>query len=432
MSGSEGRIFTGSEDRTIRCWDVDTGECIRVIRSHSGAVTGLCMAGNDRIVSGSADRKLRVFDTAGNLCGEAEFESEIMAVASLSSLAPYPIIKEAFLSPEATRGERGSSTAPHARPSCVQVIACGGVQIPSPAQPMFHIVDVNTTTTSDSVSEGEVNKEQSELLTAVFDNSKDNGVVTCAAISAAGAKGKGILIAGSYDKGVRVLHNVFSFGCDSETKTTDSEVGDENVEGDNDTLERAHTSAAQASPISMEILGFHDHGVRSVAISADGRWAVSGGREGVIKVWEIPEDSNQSSPNRSKKGGSKLVAEFEAHKGVVFSLCMSPNSRVLLSTGSDNEMRVWDLSLVVYARRLVLNHSRELWAKGRVRRARAKRYSGSTSPRRGGGGRGGSTGSGDGVSAIEAFVKFKDQRQHILENLFALPEIIYAKIIMYL
>lgn len=431
MSGSEGRIFTGSEDRTIRCWDVDTGECIRVIRSHSGAVTGLCMAGNDRIVSGSADRKLRVFDTAGNLCGEAEFENEIMAVASLPPLPlpPYPK-KEAFLSPEATRGERGSSTAPHTRPSCVQVIACGGVQIPSPAQPMFHIVDVDTTTTSDSVSEGEANKEQSELLTAVFDNSKENGVVTCAGISAAGAKGRGILIAGSYDKGVRILYNVFSLSCNSETKTADAEVDYGNAAGGNGTLGRTHTSAAQASPISMEMLGSHDHGVRSVAISADGRWAVSGGREGFIKVWEIPEDSNQSSPDRSKRRGSKLVAEFEAHKGVVFSLCMSPNARVLLSTGSDNEVRVWDLSLVVYARRLVLNHSRELWAKGRIRRARAKRHIGSSSPRRGVGR--GSTGSGDGVSALEAFVKFKDQRQHILENLFALPEIIYAKILMYL
>ena len=387
------------------------------------------------------------------MCGEAEFEGEIMAVASptaptsrtLSSGVPPPsrtlssgmpptsrrgdIVKELFLSPEATRAGRGKSSP---APSRVQVFACGGMHIPAPAQPMLHVVHVDTAATSNAIAAGGNNREQSDLFTALFESHEDTGVVSCVAISTAGARGRGILLAGSYDKGVRILRNVLSSGDDIESRTATAGGGrrDESDEDGDGTIGHKQTPSTQAPSGVMEMLGYHRDGVRAVAISADGRWAVSGGREGHIKVWEVPQDPPRSRTFRSKGGETEPVADFEAHRGVVLSLCMSPDARVLLSAGSDNDVRVWDLALVVYARRLVLNRSRELWATGRVRRARAKRHSSSISPKRAG--RGGGAASGDGISALEAFGRSKDQRQQILESLFALPEIIYAKILMYL
>lgn len=111
---------------------------------------------------------------------------------------------------------------------------------------------------------------------------------------------------------------------------------------------------------------------------------------------------------------------------------MSPDARVLVSGGSDRFIRVWDLSLVVRARRMEINRARALWSDGRLRRTRTKRMSSSSSAGSGGSSNG-TTGIWDGAGGVvKAFHVSREHRQHTLENLFALPEIIYAKVVMYL
>eukprot|EP00903_Cladosiphon_okamuranus_P007698 g7460.t1 len=430
--GPDGRVLTASEDRTLRVWDVDTGDCLRVIRSHSGSVTSLCMAGPDRIITGSSDKKLRVFDIGGHLCGETELDSEILAVAS----PPLPVQRRRP-SRGGGRGSRGNGgggrkadgdqflrtdSNSNTAPAVVRILACGGTYIPAPTKPMLCSVDVKTKPTSNAVVEDDVSggrPEGSNLCTGRSEYDDDDertaameaGMITCVAISAAGARGRGILATGSYDKGVRVLHNVLSSDRDSSDKTHRS----------------SPRKGASPPPVTMRLLGRHKDGVRSVAISADGRWVVSGDREGRMKVWEVP----QEAPSAADGPLCRAEAEFEAHKGYVYALCMSPDARTVVSGGSDRAFRVWDLSLIVYARRMVLNRLRALWTAGRLRRARQKRHSSSSrssvSPKRSGGGKGGKAG----VQVLKAFNGSREQRQQILENLFALPEIIYAKVLMY-
>lgn len=433
MPGPDGCVLTASEDRTLRVWDVDTGDCLRIIRSHSGSVTSLCMAGADRIVTGSSDKKLRVFDISGHLCGETELDSEILAVAS----PPLPVPRKRPSRGGGRGGRRGSEWArkddteqPRAdsnnppAPPVVRILACGGTYIPTPTKPMLRSVDVDTKPTEDAVAGNELARpDKSNLCTgrSEYDDddeheaAKEAGMMTCVAISAAGARGRGILATGSYDKGVRVLHNVLSSDRDSNQRPLPSSA--------------KNGTASPPPPVTMRLLGRHKDGVRAVAISADGRWVVSGDREGRMKVWEVPQEA---PPGGDGPSPCEAEAEFEAHKGYVYALCMSPDARTVVSGGSDRAFRVWDLSLVVYARRMGLNRLRALWTAGRLRRARQKRNSTSTSsrssasPRRSGGG-----GGKGGVQVLKAFDGSREQRQQILEGLFALPEIIYAKVLMY-
>lgn len=37
-------LGTGSSDRTVRLWDVVTGECVRVFSGHKGAITALAFS----------------------------------------------------------------------------------------------------------------------------------------------------------------------------------------------------------------------------------------------------------------------------------------------------------------------------------------------------------------------------------------------------
>ncbi|CAM9767521.1 unnamed protein product, partial [Sphacelaria rigidula] len=96
-------------------------------------------------------------------------------------------------------------------------------------------------------------------------------------------------------------------------------------------------------------------------------------------VWEILSEARP--PGAAPPAAE---ADFEAHCGVIFSMCMSPDARVLVSGGSDRFIRVWDLSLVVRARRMEINRARALWSDGRLRRTRTKRMSSSSSAGSGG------------------------------------------------
>lgn len=443
MPGPEGRVLTASEDRTIRMWDVETGECARVIRSHSGAVTGLCMASADRIVTGASDKKLRVFDASGNICGEAELDSEIMAVASpllLPLPLPLPHSKNKNRSlpagnssgkgadPAGTTGAGGNVTVngtsagagvaaakkqSKASLSNVRVFACGGVQVPAPIKPMLRRLEVNPRSTETAVST-ESSSRPNMCTSRVEKVDGEEGIVTSMAISSAGSKGKGILVTGSYDKGVRVLRNVL---C----PYSDAQSGSSPLSSEEDEEPEDERSQPRGSKVSMELLGRHAEGVRCVAVSADGRWAASGCRGGCINVWEIA--SQARSPDDEPP---PPLGYIEGHAGVVFSLCMSPDARLLVSAGSDRHVRVWDLSLIVYARRLVLNRFRALWSMARIRGVRPKRTRTSSSPSSGPGA------PGSGISASKTFRTSREQRQVILESLFALPDIIYAKVLMYL
>ena len=445
------------------------------------------------------------------MCGEAELDSEIMAVscAPLPAPTPPPSLLGAVSRADKVKRSSSSSIQPPAKasalsssfssfcsssspltpaqpaltPAVVRVFACGGTHIPAPARPMLRRVDVETAKTTAAVAVNAGSLPESNLRTmaavaAACDGRPDAeaGVVTCVAISAAGAKGRGVLVTGSYDKAVRVLRNVIS-PTPTSSSSFDSNDDDDNDDDDDGRVVRDTENAPPpppspsprsslpdggAPPVSMRVLGRHEDGVRSVAVSADGRWAVSGGREGTIKVWELSEEEDAlaaaataAAEAAAAVSGKEVVeasrakACFQAHRGVVFSLCMSPDSRVLVSAGSDNDVRVWDLSLVVYSRRMCLNRLRALWTAGRIRRARPKRNSGgsggggASSPKRtngaGGGGRGEDASGSRGLaaaeagelSALKAFVRSREQRQQILESLFALPDIIYAKIFMY-
>ncbi|CAM9730567.1 unnamed protein product [Ectocarpus sp. 4 AP-2014] len=248
-----------------------------------------------------------------------------------------------------------SSPAPVV-PPVVRILACGGTFLPAPAKPMLRRVDVRTAVAAamadqaggeeaDVVSrpaksdlcaaaagrserdgeneEGEEEEEEEEEDDDARGGGeaavKEAGIMTCVAISAAGARGRGILVTGSYDKGVRVLHNVLCPDRENPPSSSDEDGA-------------AAAAAAPPPPVTMRMLGHHEEGVRAVAISADGRWAVTGDRKGLVKVWEVPREAPPGADREPSSSDGAAEAEFEAHKGYVYSLCMSPDARTVART----------------------------------------------------------------------------------------------------
>lgn len=67
---ADGRLaLTGSSDKTLKLWDVETGRCLQTFEGHLDAVTCVCLSGDGRYgLSGCMDKSLKLWDVASGSC----------------------------------------------------------------------------------------------------------------------------------------------------------------------------------------------------------------------------------------------------------------------------------------------------------------------------------------------------------------------------
>ena len=62
---ADGRIVSGSEDKSIKVWDLSSnggvGSCVLTLTGHTGYVYSVCQLADGRIVSGSDDKSIKVW-----------------------------------------------------------------------------------------------------------------------------------------------------------------------------------------------------------------------------------------------------------------------------------------------------------------------------------------------------------------------------------
>lgn len=56
------RAISGSNDRTLRIWDLETGQTLRTFKGHTNRISTVAVVDGRRVISGSEDRTLRVWD----------------------------------------------------------------------------------------------------------------------------------------------------------------------------------------------------------------------------------------------------------------------------------------------------------------------------------------------------------------------------------
>ncbi len=87
LSSDGTRALSGSLDRTVRVWDLSSGECLQVLEGHSGDVNSVSLSSDGtRALSGGGDRTVRVWDVSSGECLQVlEGHSEWVNSVSLSS-----------------------------------------------------------------------------------------------------------------------------------------------------------------------------------------------------------------------------------------------------------------------------------------------------------------------------------------------------------
>jgi len=90
--------------------------------------------------------------------------------------------------------------------------------------------------------------------------------------------------------------------------------------------------------VEVEVAGSHERGeghergdghVAAVALTADGRLALTGGSDGAARLWDLPS--------------GRCLRTLEGHLGELESVALTPDGRLALTGGSDGAARLWDL-----------------------------------------------------------------------------------------
>lgn len=75
----------------------------------------------------------------------------------------------------------------------------------------------------------------------------------------------------------------------------------------------------------------------SVAFLGSGRRLAAGNREGVLLVWDLPEEPSKEPPAPTRK--------LEGHTNAINRLVATDDGKLLVSVSHDRSVRVWDLNL---------------------------------------------------------------------------------------
>ena len=108
------------------------------------------------------------------------------------------------------------------------------------------------------------------------------------------------------------------------------------VSGSEDRTVRVYDLKAGYPATEQIVLKSHELAVNCVTISPDGRWLVTGGRDSILRIWDMQNRQSMATP-----------IELQEHEGWISTLVFSPDGRWLASGSYDNTIRLWRMTGVV-------------------------------------------------------------------------------------
>jgi WD40 repeat protein len=332
VSADGRRAVSGSDDHTVRVWDLDSGELVRTLTGHEDAVHSVAISADGRhAVSGSDDHTVRVWDLdSGELVRTLTGHHRPVRAVAVSADGRRAVSRDSAVSRrvrgtvrvwdldsgELVRTLTGHDDLVHS----VAVSADGRRAVSGHYDHTVRVWDLDS----------------GELVRTLTGH---DDPVHLVAISADGRR--------AVSRGPRGTVRVWDLDSGEQLRTLTGHHGE------------MHSVAVSADGRRV-VSGSDDHTVRvwdlssgelvrtltvpdrSIAISADGRRTISRGPRGTVRVWDL--DSGE--PMRTPAG----------HDGPVHSVRVSADGRRAVSGGDDHTVRVWDLSSGELVRTLTGHH----------------------------------------------------------------------------
>ncbi len=261
----DGRIVSGSEDGTVLVWDSEGNQLV-ACRGHEGWINAVCVTQDGKIVSGSDDGTVRVWDMEGNQLTVCRGHGSV--VSSVCVTKDGKIVSGSFDNTVRVWDTRGH-----------QMAECRGHESYCRSVCVTH--DGKIVSGSDDRTVRVWNMEGNLLAVC----RGHQGIVLSVCVTKDGK-----IVSGSWDKTMRI--------CD--------------MEGN-----------------QLAVCRGHEDWVTSVCITEDGK-IFSGSRDETVRVWDI--QGNQ-------------LAQCRGHEDLVRSICVMQDGKII-SGSYDATVRVWDIGLL--------------------------------------------------------------------------------------
>jgi WD40 repeat protein len=305
----DGRVVSGSTDKTLRVWDVESGQALVTLAGHEGFILAVSVLSDGRVVSGSADKTLRVWDVeSGQACATlAGHQGGVRAVAALPD----------------------------------------GRVVSGSADKTLHVWDVESGQTLATLAghqdgvrtvavlpDGRIVSGCSDRALRVWNGASGQACATLAGhqggVRAVAVLPGGRVVSGSVDKTLRVWDIESGQACatlaghQGGVRAVAVLPGGRVVSGSTDkTLRVWDIESGQ----TLATLAGHQEWIRAVAVLPDGR-VVSGSDDRTLRVWDM-----ESGP---------AFATLAGHQAGVEAVAVLPGGRVA-SGSADKTLRVWDV-----------------------------------------------------------------------------------------
>jgi WD40 repeat protein/energy-coupling factor transporter ATP-binding protein EcfA2 len=356
------RAISGSADRTIGVWDLESGENLKTLVGHGEQVNAVAVSPDGRlVVSGSRDKTLKVWDLESGedlrtLSGHGARVYQV-AVSPDGRLVVSGSMDKTVKVWDLESGEDLRTLSGHGAPvTAVAVTPDGRLVVSGSGDNTLKVWDL----------------ESGEDLRTLSGHGEP---VTTVAVTPDGR----LLLSGSWDKTVRVWdletgeklwtlthsaplvgvaakrddRRAVSASSDGTVKVWNLETGEDLRAGiprlgdctsmavtlDGRVLlgsdELRHEGLVMVTSLEtgddLGTIGRHDRRVRALAVTPDGRRAVSGSVDGEVKAGNLGPGENLSTLGR--------------HPGSVQAVAVTPDGRRAVSASEDGTISMWDLDM---------------------------------------------------------------------------------------
>jgi WD40 repeat protein len=309
-------VVSGSEDKTVCVWDLQTGKQRNLLKGHEAEVTSVAISvDSQRIVSGSGDGTVWVWDTEtgeqiNTLGGHEEEVTSIAISADSKRIVSGSNDKTVRIWEMATGKEIKVIKGHDYHVRSVALSADSQRVVSGSRDETVRVWDI------ESGKQLKVLEGQARGVESIAVSADNRRIVSCRTYDdtvhiwdmETGEQLKMV-------KGHEWYVNSVSISADSRRVVTGS--GDQTVRiWDIETGEQ------------LKVLEGHEDVVWSVAVSSDSRWIVSGSWDKTVRIW-------------GTETGEELKV-MKGHNSLVESVAISADGRRIVSGSTDNTVRIWD------------------------------------------------------------------------------------------
>jgi eukaryotic-like serine/threonine-protein kinase len=325
-------LVSGSYDGTINVWDVNAGKVRATSKGHADVVTSVALSGDGKnIVSGGADKTVKVWDV-GMGQERATLKGHEGAVLSVALSGDGKTIVSG--SEDKTIKVWDVDAAKERATLKNYITPVASVALSGDGKTLVSAGSFASTVKVWDVGKGKVISTLKGYLSGSF------SPVNSVALSGDGKT----VVSGSYDNTVKVW-DVSTGQVRATLKGHAGWVNSVALSTDGKTI----VSGSQDKTIKVWALGAGQERailkdptaalVQAVTLSRDGKTLVSGSQDGTIKVWDLDTGKVRHILGHP---GSGLLA-FLGDSGSVSLVALSGDGKTVVSGSRDNTIKIWDV-----------------------------------------------------------------------------------------